>query len=418
MAEFHEPEIDPFEDTSPTNIVRPVGLDERLNELPTWRKTAGWLSLLGALGFTIATVVLLLSPSEPTPAPTQVANNPTEVSTDIPTEAPTDSPTTQPVQANTITESTSLPTLSPDRFAGILQAPVDTSADPSLVDLSGIQYDPFTVIPNRSRSGMISYTAERGDSISEIALQYGIEPESIAWCNDRRIAQVLRPGDVVNVPPTDGACHLVLSSQALSIQAIAERFKITDAYAIIDSQANSIANASPDTLLPSGTQLFIPGGEGEPITWRPPVEEDEAGNVIAFAPNQAGSCGSVGGGGTFWGNPLPNGTFVRGYYPGHTGIDISASTGTPVKAANGGPVLFAGWNSWGYGNTVVLGHGPFSTLYGHMSQLAVRCGDFVQTGQIIGYVGSTGNSSGPHLHFEIRFRNEPQNPSLTPGVGW
>jgi len=140
--------------------------------------------------------------------------------------------------------------------------------------------------------------------------------------------------------------------------------------------------------------------------------------VIAFAPGQAGSCGSVGGGGTFWSNPLPSGTYMRGFYAGHSGIDLASSTGTPILAANGGPILYAGWNSWGYGNTVVIGHGPFSTLYGHMSSLAVACGNTVSAGQVIGYVGSTGNSSGPHLHFEVRYQNQPQDPSLTTGIGW
>ena len=109
---------------------------------------------------------------------------------------------------------------------------------------------------------------------------------------------------------------------------------------------------------------------------------------------------------------------MRGFYAGHSGLDLSAPQGTPILAANSGPVLYAGWNSWGYGNTVVIGHGPFSTLYGHMSSTAVACGGSVSAGQVIGYVGSTGNSSGPHLHFEIRYQNQPQDPSQTPGIGW
>ncbi|MCE2473539.1 MAG: M23 family metallopeptidase, partial [Anaerolineae bacterium] len=66
----------------------------------------------------------------------------------------------------------------------------------------------------------------------------------------------------------------------------------------------------------------------------------------------------------------------------------------------------------------VIGHGAFSTLYGHMSSIAVRCGQSVDAGQVIGYVGSPGNSSGPHLHFELRYLNQPRNPSATAGIGW
>jgi murein DD-endopeptidase MepM/ murein hydrolase activator NlpD len=103
----------------------------------------------------------------------------------------------------------------------------------------------------------------------------------------------------------------------------------------------------------------------------------------------------------------------RGYASWHTGIDLAANPGTPVKAANGGVVIFAGWNNWGYGNTIVLSHGPFTTVYGHLSSINVGCGQLVSSGQVIGGVGSSGNSSGPHLHFEIRYLDVPQNPTAT-----
>lgn len=94
----------------------------------------------------------------------------------------------------------------------------------------------------------------------------------------------------------------------------------------------------------------------------------------------------------------------------HTGIDLGASYGTPIKAAESGTVILAGWVS-GYGNTTVIDHGDgVSTLYGHQSKLAVHAGDQVTKGQTIGYVGSTGNSTGPHLHFEVRVNGQVQNP--------
>ena len=209
---------------------------------------------------------------------------------------------------------------------------------------------------------MTSYVAQRGDTIDGIANRYGLKKESIAWCNDYRMALVLRPADVVHIPPTDGACHRVIRTQSKDIRAIAEQYGIDDPYVIIDSPANDLPDIAPETLLPSGTRLFIPGGEGEIITWNAPVQQDDAGNVVAFDPSSPFSCGARSGGGTRWVNPLPNGTYVRGYYAGHSGIDIAAPTGTPIYAANGGPILYAGWNNWGYGMTVVIGHGPWSTL--------------------------------------------------------
>jgi len=412
------------EDTQP-NLVLPI----QQQPIPTWRRLFGLVSLLGAMGLTIATIILLMTPptsEQPLPDTESVAQAVTETVTDEPTEEvpldnPTDIPVTDVSADDTVSQQTfvqELPTLSAEKINFILSTPIQPADEDMVQENTGLNYEPFTIIPNRARSQMTSYTVVRGDTIDAISDRFGITRETIAWCNDYRLALVLRPGDVVNIPPTDGACHTVLASQAKDITAIAAQYNVDDPYAIIDSSVNALPDISPETQLPSGTRLFIPGGEGPIITWDAPVEQDSSGNVIAFAPGQAGSCGSVAGGGTFWSNPLPNGTFMRGFYAGHSGLDLSAPEGTPILAANGGPILYAGWNSWGYGNTVVIGHGPFSTLYGHMSSLAVACGNSVSAGQVIGYVGSTGNSSGPHLHFEVRYQNQPQDPSITGGIGW
>ncbi len=380
--------------------------------LPRWRRRFGCLCLLSAISLSIAAVYLVVSAPPITVASPAMATD--EASGLTPTLLPETviaaEPTVIPQEAEAPAEQ---PTISPAQILELLATPPDPAAAEA-----GLSTDPFTLITNRARTKMTSYIAQRGDTIAGIANRYGLEKESIAWCNDYRLALVLRPGDVVNVPPVDGACHTVIRTQRKDIRAIAEQYKIDDPYAIIDSPANALPDIAVETLLPSGTRLFIPGGEGEIITWNAPVQQDGAGNVVAFDPGSPYSCGARSGGGTRWVNPLPNGTYVRGYYAGHSGIDIAAPTGTPIYAANGGPILYAGWNNWGYGTTVVIGHGPWSTLYGHMSSRAVGCGQVVGAGQIIGYVGSTGNSSGPHLHFEIRFRNQPQDPASTSGIGW
>lgn len=380
--------------------------------LPRRRRLLGWVFLLAAICLTCGAAYLVIS------APPVTVASPVDV-----TEAATDAtPTLLPetVIASDATAATDdlaspieQPTISAAQILDLLATPPDLKAREQ-----GLRYDPYTLITNRARSKMTSYIAQRGDTIDGIANRYGLKKESIAWCNDYRLALVLRPGDVVHIPPADGACHTVIRTQSKDIRAIAAQYKIDDPYAIIDSPANELPDIAPETLLPSGARLFVPGGEGEIITWNAPVQQDGAGNVVAFDPGSPFSCGARSGGGTRWVNPLPNGTYVRGYYAGHSGIDISAPTGTPIYAANGGPILYAGWNNWGYGITVVIGHGPWSTLYGHMSSRAVGCGQVVGAGQIIGYVGSTGNSSGPHLHFEIRYRNQPQDPATTSGIGW
>lgn len=98
----------------------------------------------------------------------------------------------------------------------------------------------------------------------------------------------------------------------------------------------------------------------------------------------------------------------------HAGVDIAAQLGDPIYAADSGLIVYAGWNTWGYGNLIVIDHGNgWHTLYAHLSQLDVTCGQAVEQGAVIGWAGSTGHSTGPHLHFEMRFENEGRvNPWL------
>jgi murein DD-endopeptidase MepM/ murein hydrolase activator NlpD len=136
-----------------------------------------------------------------------------------------------------------------------------------------------------------------------------------------------------------------------------------------------------------------------------PVRASRSGDVA----DSAG--GRVSGSGLRWpvGGPV---TSEFGYRWGrlHAGIDIGAGMGTPIRAAKGGTVIFAGQQS-GYGNVVIIDHGGgLSTLYGHQSRIAVNDGEDVGGGQVIGYVGSTGHSTGPHLHFETRIGGSPENP--------
>ncbi len=406
-----------FKQSRPT-LISPHG---RVERLPLWRRATGCLFLLIALILLGASAGLVLTAPSPAGEDGGAFSAATAEASEVAataTDGPRATHTNAPAEAVEAALSRPAATLSSAQIADLLATPPEIVDEEEVMAITGLSYDPFTIAPNRSRSRMTSYTVLRGDTVDTIARRFGLSRETIAWCNSYRKAQILFTGDILNIPPADGACHTVLASQGKDISAIAEQYSVDDPFLIIDAPANDLPEISPDTQLPSGTRLFIPGGVGSIITWDAPVEEDAAGNVIAFARGHPNSCGAVAGGGTFWTNPLPNGSYVRGFYAGHSGIDIAARTGTPILAANGGPVLYAGWNSWGYGNTVVIGHGPFSTLYGHMNSLAVRCGNVVAAGQIIGYVGSTGNSSGPHLHFEIRYRNQPQDPSATFGIGW
>jgi len=414
--DIHEPPIDPLADTNPSIGIRKVQLDPPA-ETANWRRTVGLLSLVGAALLTVATTILLIMPGRQNiPLPTSLAPTPNNSigATVFPTETlvqATPVPVIVPVGA---------PTIGPDMVQALLQAPpqnLDVS-NPLLVQRDN--FNPFTFVKqDRPRSETIQYTAVTGDTIYTIAQRFKLAPETIAWSNKRSIALVLRPGDVINIPPTDGVYLQVVGTK--TIKEWADQYKVSDPYIIIDSEYNDLSGATPDTVPASGTYFFIPGGKGEDITWNPGVTVDSSGDkakqgfVTSFAPGDPGSCGNVPnpGGGSGWINPLPNGTYVRGFSSFHSGVDRAAPVGTPVRAANSGAVIFSGWSSWGYGNAIVIAHGPFLTLYGHLSSRAVSCGQLVPAGSVIGGVGSTGNSSGPHLHFEIRYGQTPQDPCAT-----
>jgi murein DD-endopeptidase MepM/ murein hydrolase activator NlpD len=105
------------------------------------------------------------------------------------------------------------------------------------------------------------------------------------------------------------------------------------------------------------------------------------------------------------------GTLTQDFHPGHTGVDIAVDTGTQVHSTISGKVLFAGWNDQGYGNLVIVQNGDYKTYYAHLSSIPVAAGQTVQQGEVIGLSGSTGNSTGPHVHYEVRKDNTPIDPA-------
>lgn len=416
-GQFVEPPIDHLADTNPIPATA-------AQSVPGWQRTAGALSLLFAIVLTAAALIVVLLPPgdngvQPLPS-NPLAGSVVEPGIEVaqPTEAasvPTTAPAADTSAAGSGLQIQMLPTLAPEAAAALLSLPLETGDRGQALLVRDI-YEPFTIIPDRPRSGVEQYEIVAGDTIFTIAERFGLKPESIAWANDRSIIGGLRPGRVINIPPVDGALYTVPSQE--TIQQIATRFNV-DPFVIIDSEFNNFFGSTPDTTLQSGTMVVVPGGEAEQISWNPVVErvEGPAGTAgaISFSPGDPGSCGLVEnpGGSGGWTNPLSGASYqwTRGFTSFHTGVDLAASPGTPIRAAQGGAVIFAGWNSFGYGYAVVLAHGPFTTVYGHMSAINVGCRQIVSAGQVIGAVGSTGDSSGPHLHFEIRYNDIAQDPT-------
>ena len=111
-----------------------------------------------------------------------------------------------------------------------------------------------------------------------------------------------------------------------------------------------------------------------------------------------------------------NGVLTQEFNRGHIGVDTGIPIGTPIKATMDGKVTFAGWNNEGYGNLVIIQNGEYKTYYAHLSEIPVNAGDSVQSGTTIGLSGSTGNSTGPHLHYEVRINDKPVDPANFNGL--
>jgi murein DD-endopeptidase MepM/ murein hydrolase activator NlpD len=372
--------------------------------------------MLGAIGFTIGAVVLLTNPSKISSVDASIpaianANVDAQV-TDalIPTEL--------------VAIVSGLRLLDAETAQKLLSMPITPENNGIGGQVVRNLLDPFTIIPDRPRDEVIQYVASQGDTIDSIAVRFGLKPETIAWSNSRKIVQVLRPGDVVIIPPADGVYIKTFGSA--TIAELTAQYKLSDSYIVLDSPYNRVVvdeqALTPDSAPRNGTPLFFPNGEAEIVAWQVAIEiipgattnsdnpnapaVPSAPDKVLFQQFQQGSCPAqeiVGG--TFWSKPIDGGYVItRGYSSYHEGIDLAVPVGTSVKAANGGRVVFAGWDSTGYGYMVAVVHGPTISIYGHLNEggVYVSCGDDVVAGQVIGASGNTGNSSGPHLHFEIR----------------
>ncbi len=254
------------------------------------------------------------------------------------------------------------------------------------------------------RTGIITYTVQPGDNVETIAQRFGVLPTTVVWSNNEveENPDLLRVGQELVILPVDGILYTVKANDTLF--GIAERFKVK-AEDIIRSPLNNLADGT--NLIP-GMRLVIPGGV-KPFV--PKVVQPQVASRPAPGRRYVGPAPSFFASGAFaW----PTRGYISQYFRTyHRGLDIANAIGTPIAASDGGYVTFAGWSNVGYGYMVQIDHGNgFSTLYAHLSQWYVSPGQSVARGQIIGAMGSTGNSTGPHLHFEIRYGGVPQNPLL------
>jgi len=307
-----------------------------------------------------------------------------------------------------------VPPVSPDQNNQIVPLPglISNLTDCRLSRFANIKTDS----PDGVRHNAVKYTVQSGDSIFVIAEKFNISAETILWANYSLLNDdptFLMEGWRLNIPPTNGIYYTWKEGDM--IEKVAQKY-YADPEEIITWPGNLLDVSNPVTDKLAGMNIMIPGGYRELAPW---IE------VLPFAPRTGvlrvvagpGGCdapayGPIGTGSMIW--PVWNNS-VSGfdYSSYHRGVDLAAGVGTAVVAADNGTVIYSGWNDSGYGYLVEIDHNNgYSTVYAHLSEgtLAVICGAAINQGQFIALSGSTGKSTGGHLHFEVRYNGGFVNP--------
>jgi murein DD-endopeptidase MepM/ murein hydrolase activator NlpD len=243
-----------------------------------------------------------------------------------------------------------------------------------------------------------SYQVQAGETISEIAQKFALNTDTLISVNNIKEAKSLQIGQVLSVPNQDGIIHQGKRGEMLT--AIVDKYKDEKykAEGISIAKIQSVNEIFPNAnKIMENTTLFIPGARM--------ISSDlqEISGDLFLWPVYGRASDSYG-----W-RSNPFGVGGREF---HNGMDISAPTGTPIRAAMAGRVVFVGYNA-SYGNHVIITHSNgYRTLYAHMSVLRAKSGAYVGAGERIGDVGSTGRSTGPHLHFTVYKNSKTVNPRL------
>jgi murein DD-endopeptidase MepM/ murein hydrolase activator NlpD len=234
------------------------------------------------------------------------------------------------------------------------------------------------------------YVVRPGDTLSQVAGMFDVSVNTILWANDFSAQKGISPGQTLVILPVSGIKHVVRRGD--TAQSIAKAYAGS-----IDEikEFNQLTGS-----LSIGQEIIIPNGR---IAVAATVKKQgSTGRVVSGISGPAAPAG-------YYIRPITGGVRTQGLH-GYNGVDLANRTGTPIMASSAGTVVVAkmgGWNS-GYGNYVVLSHdNGTQTLYAHASSLAVSVGETVAQGDVIAYVGSTGRSTGPHVHFEVRGAKNP-----------
>lgn len=268
------------------------------------------------------------------------------------------------------------------------------SANPSLPSLDRLAEGSIVYIPTQTRGLLVQMG--KGQNLTDLAERFGVPVLTIARANGVKNPLELRAGDLVLLP---GIQARTTYDRLLAVREEERRQREEEQRRLAEERRKQ--------------------EEARRLAEQRRQQQLAQARVQRQQPARAATVRRVNYEAAASGFQWPLADFVITTYYGqrgayqrfHTGVDLAAPMGTPIYAAKAGQVETAGWSSWGYGLHVIIDHGSgVETLYGHMSRIAVQPGQFVERGQLIGYVGSTGWSTGPHCHFEVRVGGEARNP--------
>lgn len=257
-----------------------------------------------------------------------------------------------------------------------------------------------TSVSEKPRSEIIDYEVKSGETISQIAEKFKIDVDTIKWANDLDSVNSIKPGQKLKILPVSGVSHTVKSGD--SLDSVTKKYQAS-AQAIVDFPFNDIPD---DFKLKIGQVLIVPDGQ-PPEVAAPKLKPQP--QYLTGQNSNSPSFSAPGGGSFMWPTVGGISQYFAWYHPG---LDIANRSAPAISAADSGVVVVAGWpDNYGYGNRVIVDHGNgYQTLYGHLSNIYVSQGARVSKGQSLGQMGSTGRSTGTHLHFEIRFKGIAVNP--------
>ena len=269
--------------------------------------------------------------------------------------------------------------------------PWEAPSPSSVLSASTDQFTATSVSEKDYRSGTVEYTVEEGDTVGSIAEKFGVSADTIRWANDLS-RDTIKVGQTLKVLPVTGVGHTVKKGD--TVHSIAKKYDV-DPQQIVNYPFNTFVNDETFELA-VGQVVMVPEG-----VMPAPVN---AFNPVARAPRTqrlTPDAGTVTASGQFiW---PAQGKLTTNFVWYHKGIDIANKAAPNILAADSGTVVVAGWpDNWGYGNRIIIDHGNgYRTLYAHLSAIYVVPGQTVARGAAIGRMGTTGRSTGVHLHFEV-----------------